>query len=177
MPIIFFNKPVFDSQIESVKKDGTFVLYLKTLGKGNPVFQVVKSFISQDCIKSNDSIHAQFSWFQKGHHTFLFLNPVRKSIHDERVYGIFINDMYGYEVIEGEEINVFEYEHHRKRDVRNLTFKAGVYRIGVTIQLYSSTGLNGKCFKLTRNGWEAEQSNFVEPTDMKRIAGRYNEEL
>jgi len=86
----------------------------------------------------------------KGNHSFIFINK-SKNKEDKRILGIFLNNRYGYEVIEGKEI----YTASSYGGPGNSESKFGIYTLGTIIRVNTYKNRRAPSYyKLTKEGWK-----------------------
>ena len=91
----------------------------------------------------------------KGNHSFIFLNPEKKS-DTNRVVGLFLNRSYGYTVVEEHSPEDAEiYTASSVGGYGNSESKFGLYKVGTILAVHSYKHRQGDTYwKLTESGWE-----------------------
>ena len=95
------------------------------------------------------TFRAQLGTLDKGNHSFIFINEDKKE--DERVFGIFLNSKYSYEVIEGEEL----FSNFSLGGPGNSCSRFGIYKPGTKLRVNTyQNRREPSYFELTKEkGW------------------------
>lgn len=106
-------------------------------------------------------LEAQVSVFEKGNHSFIFLNPPKAE--DNRIKGIYLNSYCGYDVVYPKDYKP-PFEACSVGGPGNKMSQFGVYDVGVIIKEYSYKHRAGETYyKLTESGWECLGTDVVLP--------------
>lgn len=96
------------------------------------------------------NFRADIGFLTKGNHAFIFLNK-EKNPNDTRVFGMFVNANYGYELVAGDEI----FAASSVGGYGNAESKFGIYKIGTLIKVHTYKNRRPpQYYRLTASGWE-----------------------
>lgn len=152
MAKVYFNQTLdFSSEVIWSAKNGATRRELKLINK------VVKG-------GETNVLECQLGTLDKGNHSFIFLNTPKKN--DNRIFGIFLNSSYSYEVVEGEEV----FANHSSGGYGNSCSTFGIYKVGTLLKVHTYKFRNPPTYyKLSENGWEVVENYIVEQNEMKEI--------
>jgi len=114
--------------------------------------------------KETNTFEAHLGYLDKGNHSFIFINAPKNN--DNRILGLFLNDSYSYDVIEGTEI----YSNYSLGGYGNSCSKFGIYTLGTILEVYTYKFRNtSSYFKLTENGWVNLKPYEIPGTEIQEI--------
>lgn len=94
------------------------------------------------------AFRAALGKLDKGNHSFIFLNEEKNN--DERVFGLFLNNAYGYQLVEGTEV----YTNCSVGGYGNSCSQFGIYEMGAVLEVNTYKNRNTPTYyKLTEQGW------------------------
>lgn len=107
--------------------------------------------------------NAQVGFLDKGNHSFIFINPAREG--DNRVFGLFLNSDYAYQVLEGKEV----FTNYSQGGYGNSCSQFGIYEVGALLEVNTyKNRQTPSYYRLTVNGWinikpyEVEQGKDIQ---------------
>lgn len=114
--------------------------------------------------KETNTFEARLGYLDKGNHSFIFINAPKNN--DNRILGLFLNNSYSYDVIEGTEI----YSNYSLGGYGNSCSKFGIYTLGTILEVYTYKFRNtSSYFKLTENGWVNLKPYEIPGTEIQEI--------
>lgn len=108
--------------------------------------------------------HAKLGVLNKGNHSFIFINEEKNQ--DNRILGLFLNNSYGYRVLEGNEI----FGNYSIGGPGNTCSQFGIYEVGTLLEVYTYKNRNTPSYyRLTDNGWVEVPVHEVFPSEIEEI--------
>lgn len=149
---------VFVNQTLDFSKE---VLWEAQNGRTRRTLVVVNKIPSE--LKVNQ-FEGQLGFLDKGNHSFIFINEPKSN--DNRVLGLFLNNEYSYDLIEGHEL----YSSYSQGGYGNSCSKFGVYTLGTILEVHTYKNRNTPSYrKLTENGWEYLTPYEVPGVEIKEV--------
>ncbi len=152
MAKVFFSQPLnlsIDGEIWSAQ-NGATRRSLKVINK-------IK-------LDKTEMVECQLGFLDKGNHSFIFINEPKPN--DNRILGIFLNNTYSYEVVEGEEL----FSNTSNGGYGNSCSKFGVYEVETLLKCYTYKNRKSPTYyKLNINGWEKIENYVIEQSEMTEI--------
>lgn len=113
--------------------------------------------------EKSDVFNAKLGTLETNRTAYIFINPEKKA--DNRILGLYLNESYGYKVIEGKEL----FTASSVGGYGNSESKFGIYEIGTVIKEFTYKNRTpASYYRLTDQGWvelldyEAEKEKIIE---------------
>lgn len=111
------------------------------------------------------SFRGKLGFLDKGNHSFIFINEDDKRS-DERILGLFLNDTYAFQVLEGKEL----FANYSLGGYGNSCSKFGIYEVGALIEVNTYKNRNTPSYyQLTDDGWGKINAYEVNPSEIEEV--------
>jgi len=145
MAYVFFNQIITFSKeraiIWSAQNDAT-CRFLRVINK-------IVGLIGE----STEKVECQLGIVEEDNQSIIFLNP--PEFDDDRTLGVFLNDTYGYEVVEGSEL----FSAVSVGGYGNSSSKFGIYEVGTLLKCHTYKYRRpATYFKLYEDGWKKKST-------------------
>jgi len=150
MATIFFNQTI------SLSKEGLTV-WSAMNGATRRSLRLICNLPTCDSTETI-SVEAQLGTVEEDNRSVIFLNPPKPG--DDRVLGLFLNDTYGYSVVEGDEL----FSGTSTGGYGNSSSQFGIYKIGTMLKCHTYKNRRTPTFyRLGSDGW-VKVENYFENT-------------
>jgi len=153
MAKVYFNKPLdFINEVVWSACNGATRRELKVINK------IKKAGEQINCV------NCQLGFLDRRNHSFIFMNEPKPE--DNRILGLFLNNSYSYDLVEGKEI----YSNYSAGGYGNSCSSFGIYEVGTLLKVHTYKNRNAPSYyKLTADGWKFVENYEVEQSEINEV--------